>query len=1083
MPAQVFALLVGIDDYPEPVRKLTGCVNDVDHFETWLRQGNDPKKLAIEVLKNADATRANVIEQFRKHLGRAGAGDVAVFHYCGHGAQSASAGAFREFDLGGLDEGLVCADSRLPGGHDLADKELAVLIDELARRDAHVAFILDACHSGSGTRSVDAFSGLRSRLTQGVSVERPIDSYLDGHYARLLKKGQRLAIPSGRHILLAACERRQEAKESPTEHRGVFTSTLLEVLEGSRGELSYADLFMRCRSAVRKRAKDQDPQFEPIGQFNPWGGFLGRQGAGVRRTFKVGFDRKAWRINCGAIQGVPTDPDRPVGVLLYREGEGEHAIATAQTLEVGTNDAILDLGEFKADPAQSYDATITSLPVAPLLLHNAADSPARASLAEALAEDLGAGAALTDVADGTPYAIDVQGDLLRLVQRESGVLIQAALGHQGRFEHAAPALLAVVKQVAQWERSLALHNQASQMDPALIEFVCSESTDGGADFMHPGDEVTLESVLDRGEWSAISARLLVRHRAKAALHWTLLYFSAAYGIDELGKGTLEPGEDYQTVYEPPYGFHMEAGQVAESIDRFKLIVSTQPVDGFLLMQPDLPLGETLATSRAIDRAPPGQAVRKARQDDWLTKNLRVRVLPRLDELGTRDWTSDNGVVIVKGHPKVKAKLSMSPARSGTRAAGESASFLDAFEQAGLSLPSFGNTRGENPNVLELNDIEGGEALAAQPLEIELDLPLGADEGILPFVFDGRHVLLGGNASKDEAGRTHISIDRLHELPSDRRSLGGSLKLYFFKTYLKRTRVNRLRWVDYGADGSFEQRDDGVAARVAAARRVLLLVHGIIGDTEGMAGGLRACGLDAKFDLVLSFDYENLSTPIEETARDLKAQLAEAGLSDGDDKHLTLLVHSMGGLVSRWFIEREGGHRVVDHLVMCGTPNHGSPFGKIDDARRILEVLTGLAANYVPALLPFSAPILFVLNRSKKVTPTLMQMNPGSDFIQALNGSPDPGIPYTILAGDVDQYHEPTDGLFAKLLAKTGRGALFDALFANQANDIAVAIDSIVKVGGGGGVRSHPPKTRQVACHHLNYFVSSAGQQALQTVAW
>ena len=1080
MTPQVFALLVGIDDYTGPVRKLTGCVNDVDHFEAWLRQGTDPKKLALEVLKNGDATRANVIRQFRKHLGRAGAGDVVVFHYCGHGAQSASAGAFREFDLGGLDEGLVCIDSRLPGGHDLADKELAVLIDELARRDAHVAFILDACHSGSGTRSVDAFNGLRSRLTLGDPVERPIDSYLDGHYAKLLKKGERLLIPTGRHILMAACERRQEAKESPTENRGVFTSTLLEVLEGAGGDLSYADLFMRCRSAVRKRAKDQDPQFEPIGQFNPWGGFLGRQGAGGRRTFKASFDRKAWRINCGAIQGMPTDPERPVGVLLYPEGNSAQVLVTVQTLEVGTNDAILDLGSFKPDPAKSYDATITSLPVAPLLLHCAADSPARAALEKALQGDLAIGAAVTDVADGTRYAIDVQGDLMRLVQRESGVLIQAAQGHKGSFEHAAPALLAVAKQVAQWERSLALHNQASQMDAALIDFACSESADHGADFMHPADEVTLESVLERGEWSAITARLLVRNRGKAALHWTLLYFSAAYGIDELGKGTLEPGEDYQTVYEPPYGFHMEAGQVAESVDRFKLIVSTQPVDGFLLMQPDLPLGETLATSRAIDRAPPGQAVRKARQDDWLTKNLRVRVLPRLDELGPQDWTSDNGMVKVKGHKKVKAKLSMSPARSATRAAGESASFLDAFEQAGLSLPAFSNTRGENPNVLELNDIEGGAALAAEPLEIELDLPLGADEGILPFVFDGQHVMLGGDVSKDEAGRTHISIDHLHELPSDRRSLGGSLKLYFFKTYLKRIRVNKLRWSEFAADGGLTQRDDDVAAKVAAAKRVLLLVHGIIGDTEGMAAGIHACGLDAKFDLVLTFDYENLSTPIEETARDLKAQLAEVGLTDGDDKHLTLLVHSMGGLVSRWFIEREGGNKLVDHLVMCGTPNNGSPFGKVDDARQILNVLTGLAANYVPTLLPFSAPILFLLNRSKKVTPTLMQMDPGSDFITALNQSPDSGIPYTILAGDVDQYNEPTDGLFAKLIAKTGRGVLFDALFANKANDIAVSIDSISRVGPA---RASAPKTQQVACHHLNYFVSSAGQQALQTVAW
>ena len=307
-----------------------------------------------------------------------------------------------------------------------------------------------------------------------------------------------------------------------------------------------------------------------------------------------------------------------------------------------------------------------------------------------------------------------------------------------------------------------------------------------------------------------------------------------------------------------------------------------------------------------------------------------------------------------------------------------------------------------------------------------------------------------------------------------------MKLYFLKTYLKQTSLNKLRWIDHQPDGTWAYREDGVGAKVAAAKRVLLLVHGIIGDTEAMAVGVRACALDQKFDLVLTYDYENLSTPIQETAQTLEAQLAEAGLRAGDDKHLTLLVHSMGGLVSRWFIEREGGLEVVDHLVMCGTPNNGSPFGKIDDARKILNVLMTLAANYVPTLIPFSAPILFLLNRSKKVTPTLMQMDPASDFIRDLNASPDPGIPYTILAGDVGAYHEPTDEFFAKLLAKAGQSFLFEALFGMKANDIAVSIGSITSVGG---VRANAPVTSQVACHHLNYFLSLNGQQALKGVAW
>ena len=37
-----------------------------------------------------------------------------------------------------------------------------------------------------------------------------------------------------------------------------------------------------------------------------------------------------------------------------------------------------------------------------------------------------------------------------------------------------------------------------------------------------------------------------------------------------------------------------------------------------------------------------------------------------------------------------------------------------------------------------------QALTDDPLEIELNVPLGADEGLLPFVYDGQHVLLGGD---------------------------------------------------------------------------------------------------------------------------------------------------------------------------------------------------------------------------------------------------------------------------------------------------------------------------------------------------
>ncbi|MCI5158672.1 MAG: caspase, partial [Candidatus Electrothrix sp. AUS1_2] len=182
----------------------------------------------------------------------------------------------------------------------------------------------------------------------------------------------------------------------------------------------------------------------------------------------------------------------------------------------------------------------------------------------------------------------------------------------------------------------------------------------------------------------------------------------------------------------------------------------------------------------------------------------------------------------------------------------------------------------------------------------------------------------------------------------------------------------------------------------------------------------------------------------------------------------------------WFIEQEGGNKIVDHLVMCGTPNVGSPFGEVDAARKLTGVLTTWAMNCFAAFAPFGAGLLTVLGRSKKVTPTLEQMNPESEFIRKLNAGADPGIPYTILAGDVRQYDGQHDKLMAKLVAKIGKGGLFGTLYQDAGHDIAVALESIQ---GVADARQPVPVKKVVDCHHLNYFVSEAGLRALGKVEW
>src|SRR5206468_278980 len=100
------------------------------------------------------------------------------------------------------------------------------------------------------------------------------------------------------------------------------------------------------------------------------------------------------------------------------------------------------------------------------------------------------------------------------------------------------------------------------------------------------------------------------------------------------------------------------------------------------------------------------------------------------------------------------------------------------------------------------------------------------------------------------------------------------------------------------------------------------------------------------------------------------------------------------------------------------------------------------ANAAPWLVPYTTPLLFALNRSARLTPTLEQMAAGSEFMAQLNGRPQPAVRYTVLAGNVDEYDEPGDPLFARLLTRLGQGTAFDLLFEHRPNDIAVAVDSI-----------------------------------------
>jgi pimeloyl-ACP methyl ester carboxylesterase len=278
----------------------------------------------------------------------------------------------------------------------------------------------------------------------------------------------------------------------------------------------------------------------------------------------------------------------------------------------------------------------------------------------------------------------------------------------------------------------------------------------------------------------------------------------------------------------------------------------------------------------------------------------------------------------------------------------------------------------------------------------------------------------------------------------------------------------------------------LVARVAEAQTIVLFLHGIIGDTRGMVRSAYCSEprLADLYDLVLAFDYENLNTSIEQTALDLQGRLKAVGLGPGHGKRLHILAHSLGGLIARWFIEHLDGKAVVEHLVMLGTPNAGSPWPRV---QALATAAIGLALN---ALTAVSWPLSLLgglVNGIEAIDVTLDQMEPGTQILDSLWHSADPHVHYTVIAGNTSvreealrsesQPEQPRriERLLEHLslqyvLRKTTALAFF-----GQPNDIAVSVASITHVPLE---REPRPAIKEIACDHMTYFQTDASLRML-----
>lgn len=248
------ALLIGINNYPNlpSNNELHGCVNDVMLMEKLLMERFGFEEGNIKKLLDEQATKANIEKAFNDFLvGNATPQGQALFYFSGHGSTMTD---LNSDEMDGWDETLVPYDSRdkVPKVLDIEDETLGKWIEVLTDKCINVTVILDCCHSGSGTRGLDA----RPRMADTLFLDLP---KVKGGKIDSTKRPSGFLPPNPHYVLISGSRDNEISWESG--NYGVLTWALNEVLQ-SPENMTYREMMYKVSAKVTAQFPYQHPQIE-----------------------------------------------------------------------------------------------------------------------------------------------------------------------------------------------------------------------------------------------------------------------------------------------------------------------------------------------------------------------------------------------------------------------------------------------------------------------------------------------------------------------------------------------------------------------------------------------------------------------------------------------------------------------------------------------------------------------------------------------------------------------------------------------------------------------------------------------------
>ena len=226
------ALVIGIGEQQDARWAKINGDKDVPFVKEMLKNAGYKD---IRTLVNKQATKASIVQSFKKLAAKCKTGDMVYIHFSGHGQLVTDVNGDED---DGYDESWVPYDAYLTYGPEdkgekhLIDDEINVLLTTIKNKigvKGKILVVVDACHSGDSSRGEDLDETVR-----GVKGEFKIPVSKKGNAKKAAEQW----------LTLSACQDFQLNQEMRKPQVGKLTYTLYKLAENGRFTMKDIEAFM-----------------------------------------------------------------------------------------------------------------------------------------------------------------------------------------------------------------------------------------------------------------------------------------------------------------------------------------------------------------------------------------------------------------------------------------------------------------------------------------------------------------------------------------------------------------------------------------------------------------------------------------------------------------------------------------------------------------------------------------------------------------------------------------------------------------------------------------------------------------------